>query len=166
MPCRWSLCTGLPKNYLKALVVASGSPRLVSSAVFWHLEATASAFPRCFANYSPARTQRAFASKRQCNPSSSIQLLLASSIEPADSDAILKLLDIGEGPRLAYIGTARTAPRKDSDRPLKDQRKKRRYEARHRSKLLGQALAASSVEHIFLEDREPCSLGQGNCQLL
>eukprot|EP00933_Yihiella_yeosuensis_P031978 TRINITY_DN25561_c0_g1_i2.p1 TRINITY_DN25561_c0_g1~~TRINITY_DN25561_c0_g1_i2.p1 ORF type:complete len:215 (-),score=37.28 TRINITY_DN25561_c0_g1_i2:27-671(-) len=56
--------------------------------------------------------------------------------------------------RLVYIGTARTAPRRDSDRPLKEQRKKRRYESRHQAKVLGESLFASSVEHLFLEDFE------------
>ena len=36
-------------------------------------------------------------------------------IDPADTEGILQIPDVGEGPRLAYIGTARTAPRKDSD---------------------------------------------------
>ena len=123
--------------------------RLVGSAVLFPV--VHDTFPRCFANSPPITRLRDCPTRRKC-ASSSIPLLLASSIDPADSEGLLKILGVGEGPRLAYIGTARTAPRKDSERPLKDQRKKRRYEARHRSKLLGEALGASSVENIFLED--------------
>eukprot|EP00439_Symbiodinium_sp_Y106_P032804 s2303_g3.t3 len=122
---------------------------LVGSAVLFPV--VHDTFPRCFANSPPITRLRDCPTRRKC-ASSSIPLLLASSIDPADSEGLLKILGVGEGPRLAYIGTARTAPRKDSERPLKDQRKKRRYEARHRSKLLGEALGASSVENIFLED--------------
>ena len=79
-----------------------------------------------------------------------IPTVLASRTQPLES-TLRELLDL-EKLQLAYIGTAGTAPRKDSDRPLKDQRKKRRYEARYQCKTLGEIFSASSAQHIFLED--------------
>eukprot|EP00434_Breviolum_minutum_P024980 symbB.v1.2.022067.t1/scaffold1943.1/size95470/1 len=79
-----------------------------------------------------------------------IPTVLASRTQPLES-TLRELLDL-EKLQLAYIGTAGTAPRKDSDRPLKDQRKKRRYEARYQCKMLGEIFSASSAQHIFLED--------------
>lgn len=91
-----------------------------------------------------------------------IPTVLASRAQPLES-TLLELLDL-EKLQLAYIGTAGTAPRKDSDRPLKDQRKKRRYEARYQCKMLGEIFSASSAQHIFLEDFW-CSLFTDVCWL-
>lgn len=83
-----------------------------------------------------------------------IPTVLSSRTQPLESK-LRQLLNVTAAEyklRLAYIGTAGTAPRTDSDRPLKDQRKKRRYEARAQCKMLGEMFSASSAEHIFLED--------------
>lgn len=80
-----------------------------------------------------------------------IPTVLSSRTQPLESK-LHRLLNVTDKLQLAYIGTAGTAPRTDSDRPLKDQRKKRRYEARAQCKMLGEMFSASSAEHIFLED--------------
>ena len=90
--------------------------------------------------------------RRCADSAASIPTLLASRIQPSNSTNICQRLSLDSGLRLAYVGTAKTAPRRDSDRPLKEQRKKRRYEARHKCKILGQSFSASAVEHIFLEE--------------
>eukprot|EP00438_Fugacium_kawagutii_P024251 Skav223112 [mRNA] locus=scaffold419:758745:763469:+ [translate_table: standard] len=83
-----------------------------------------------------------------------IPTVLSSRTQPLESKLhrLLNVTDKSDKLQLAYIGTAGTAPRTDSDRPLKDQRKKRRYEARAQCKMLGEMFSASSAEHIFLED--------------
>jgi len=54
--------------------------------------------------------------------------------------------------QIVYIGTAKTAPRSDSDRPLKDQRKKRRWEARRKAKDFSEILNNAPHTSIFMED--------------
>eukprot|EP00971_Amphidinium_carterae_P208294 4132990-Amphidinium_carterae.2 len=66
------------------------------------------------------------------------------------------------GFQLVYIGTAKTAPRADSLRPLKQQRKKRRWEARRKAQELSEALHNAPWSPIFLEDyhAKPAELAQ------
>ena len=89
----------------------------------------------------------------RCSEPLAIPTVLSSRTQPLEWK-LRQLLNLSDGAplQLAYIGTAGTAPRKDSDRPLKDQRKKRRYEARAQCRLLGEMFSASSARHIFLED--------------
>jgi len=53
---------------------------------------------------------------------------------------------------VVYIGTAKTAPRADSLRPLKEQRKKRRWEARRKARELSETLNNARWSALFLED--------------
>lgn len=89
----------------------------------------------------------------RCSEPLAIPTVLSSRTQPLEWK-LRQLLNLSDGAplQLAYIGTAGTAPRNDSDRPLKDQRKKRRYEARAQCRLLGEMFSASSARHIFLED--------------
>lgn len=83
-------------------------------------------------------------------PDGRVPLLLASRTDPALAE--LPRLELGDGLRLAYVGTAGTAYRRSSDRPAKEQRKKRRYEARSQCRTLKEALGASTAQPLFLED--------------
>ena len=124
--------------------------RLIGSALLAHL--ATSFLNQTFVSGLSAR-HRLQPSVVRCSEPLAIPTVLSSRTQPLEWK-LRQLLNLSDGAplQLAYIGTAGTAPRNDSDRPLKDQRKKRRYEARAQCRLLGEMFSASSARHIFLED--------------
>lgn len=129
---------------------AQTTARFLSLAIMMHFATTSTATSLFVSAFSaPKRGPRCLSGVGRFS-TLTIPTVLASRTQPLES-TLRELLDL-EKLQLAYIGTAGTAPRKDSDRPLKDQRKKRRYEARYQCKMLGEIFSASSAQHIFLED--------------